>query len=110
MQEDQVGLPLALGTATTAAMIVALVAVAALTGYYVQSYTLLFLLPVGGGLAGAGCGAGVFAALLWTGRKSSAIHYRLGAVLGLLGFVGTYVVLYLSAYVTPDLTINHTFT
>lgn len=110
MEQRTFALPLILGTLTTAAVIAGIVVVVALTGFLLQSFSVLFVIPIGAGLAGAGCGAGVFLALLWLNKRPAGLHYWLATILGLAGFIGTYLALYLTTYVTKDLTLNHSFT
>ena len=107
--ERQVGVPLLLGVVSTVVVIVGTVVGVATTGYLLQSFTVFFVIPAGAFIAGAGCASGIFLGLLWLNRKPEKIHYRLAGVLGVVGFVGTYLALYLTTYVTPDYSINHSF-
>jgi hypothetical protein len=107
--EREIGLPLFLGVITTISVIVGIVVVVALSGFLVQSFTLLFVIPIGGVIAGAGCALGVFLGLLWLNRKPAPIHMKLAAALAIIGFIGTYMALYLTTYVGPDRTLNHSF-
>ena len=102
-------LPLFLGTATTAGVVALVVAVAAVTGYYIHSWSIFFIFPVGGIAAGLGCGVGVFRALIFSGKRPRAMHYLLSAGLALAGFVGIYFALYETTYVETDGRVNHWF-
>ena len=107
--ERRVGVPLFLGVVTTIAVIVGTVVGVATTGFLVQSFTVFFVIPAGAFITGAGCASGIYLGLLWLNRKPEKIHNRLAAVLAMVGFVGTYLALYLTTYVTPDYSINHSF-
>jgi hypothetical protein len=102
-------LPLVLGTATTAGVIALVVAVAGATGYYIHAWSVFFVIPVGALAAGIGCGAGVFYALIFSGKRPQAAHYLLSAALALAGFVGVYLALYETTYVATDGRVNHWF-
>jgi hypothetical protein len=108
MNERNVGLPLALGFISTGAVVAALVASDAI-GFAFQTFALLVVLPIGASCAGAACGAGVFAALLWQGKRPTNLHYVLAAIFGGVGFVATYLALYLTTYVDKDLNLSHSF-
>jgi hypothetical protein len=87
MERRPLALPVILGTLTTAAVIAGIVAVVAFTGFLVQSFSVLFVIPIGAGLAGAGCGAGVFLALLWLNKQPEGLHYWFATILGIAGFI-----------------------
>ena len=109
VEQRPLALPLIAGILTTAAVIIGIVVVVAFTGFLVQSFSVFFLIPIGAGFAGVGCGAGVFLALLWLNKRPERLHYWLATLLGLGGFIGTYLALYLTTYVTKDLSVNHSF-
>ena len=102
-------LPLLLGAATTAGVIGLIAIAAAATGYHLQTFSILFIIPVGGIAAGIGCGAGMFYGLILNGRRPQKLDYLISVGLALAGFVGVYLGLYLSTYVTPNGEVNHTF-
>jgi hypothetical protein len=108
MNQKNLGLPLILGAISTIAVVAALVAMDAL-GFALQTFAFLFILPLGAACAGVGCGAGVFGALLWQGKRPTKLHYVLAAVLGGVGFVATYLALYFTTYVDKDLNLSHSF-
>jgi hypothetical protein len=110
--QDQKGswlVPIVVGLISTAAVIASLVAVEAWSGFALQSFSLLFVLPVGAAFAGAGCGSGVFGVLLWQGKRPTRFHSALAAILGAVGFIGTYLADYLTTYVDKNLNLNHSF-
>ena len=98
-----------LGTATSAGVIALVVVAAVATGYYLQAFSLLFIIPVGGIAAGIGCGAGVFYGLILSGKRPQVLDYLISAGLALAGFAGVYFGLYLTTYVTPNGEVNHRF-
>jgi len=80
-----------------------------LTGFELHSFTLLFIIPVGGLLVGAMSSAGMFYGYLRYNKPVNKNHYLLGALLGAVAFFGIYYVSYLTTYVGPDNEINYSF-
>jgi large-conductance mechanosensitive channel len=67
------------------------------SGFFLQSFSLIFILPVGGMIIGILCGSGVFYGLRLSNIKVEFKHYILSIFLAIVGFAGTYIVLYLVA-------------
>jgi hypothetical protein len=80
-----------------------------ITGFYLHSFSLFFIFPVGGMIAGMGCGAGVYWGLLLSGTRAESNHHIIAVVFSLFGFFGVYYGLYATTYITPDMNINHRF-
>ncbi len=80
-----------------------------LTDFQLHSFTLWFVIPVGGVLVGMGASSGLFLGHLWANKPLAKKQYLVGALLGLLAFVGIYYVDYLTTYVSPEKEINYSF-
>lgn len=98
-----------LGVISTAITIFIAIATIAFTGYYLHSFSLFFVIPIGALLAGALCSSGLFLGLHFCRRKSVTFHNFIALCLGVIGFLGIYYGLYATAYVSSDMKINHTF-
>jgi predicted Zn finger-like uncharacterized protein len=98
-----------LGGISTIITILLVVVVVVFTGYHIHSFSLFFVIPIGGLFAGAFCGSGVLWGLHLTRRKPANLHRWASLTLGIIGFIGTYYGLYATTYVSSDMKINHKF-
>jgi len=102
-------LGIVLGMMTTCLTIILAVGMVAYTGLYLHSFSVFFIIPLGALVSGGLCGSGVYGILFLAGRKPTFVHHLVAVFLGACGFVGIYYGLYATAYVTPDMKINHMF-
>ncbi|MFA7676259.1 MAG: hypothetical protein WCY28_02520 [Candidatus Shapirobacteria bacterium] len=80
-----------------------------ITGFEIHSFSLFFIIPVGGLLVGAGASAGFFYGQIKYHKPIRKNQYLIGALLGFIAFFGVYYVSYLTTYVAPDNEINYSF-
>ncbi len=80
-----------------------------LTGYEIHSFALWFVIPVGGGLVGAGAASGLFYGYLRYNKPVTGKVYLLGMLLGIIAFYGIYYVSYVTTYVDSDNKTNYSF-
>ncbi|MBP2024156.1 ribosomal protein L44E [Clostridium punense] len=80
----------------------------AFIGISVHSFTLWFILPIGGAILGAFCGKGIFLYLKHANIKATAKHTITSAILAFIGFWAINYFAYFSTYV-DDESINNTF-
>lgn len=109
MLQENKYIPLLFGILSTAGIILLTVVVVIMFGIYIHTISFFFIIPAGAILVGMGCGVGIFVGILVFGKRPQLIYYIGSLILSVVGFVGIYYTLYTTSYVTPDLTINHTF-
>lgn len=80
-----------------------------ITGFELHSFSLFFIIPVGGLLVGAGASVGFFYGRIKYHKPIRGNQYLVGALLGLTAFFGVYYVSYLTTYVAPGNEINYSF-
>lgn len=102
-------MPFFLGLLTTIGVVLAAVVSVACTDYYLHSFCMLFIVPVGGIIAGMGCASGIFLGLFISEKRQSFCDYLLAVQLAGLGFFGVYYTLYSATYIGPDQTVNYQF-
>lgn len=72
-------------------------------GWEIHSLSILFIIPVGGILLGAGGAAGFFLGIKLTNTKILKIDYIIAIALGLLTFFGVNYIAYTNTYISVDL-------
>lgn len=79
------------------------------TGFEFNSFSLFFIIPIGGLFVGAGSSVGLFSGLLFTNKPVNRNHYLLGAALGFIAFWGIYYVSYITTYIDTKGEVNYSF-
>lgn len=80
-----------------------------ITGWELNSFSLWFIIPVGGLLVGAAAASGLFYGYLKDNKPVGAREYIIGILIGLTAFYGINYVSYLTTYVDQNNEINYSF-
>jgi len=98
-----------LGMLTTCGVVILATVLTACTGYYLQSFGLCFVVPLGGLLAGAFCVVGYPWGLRLFDLRARFLDYVATIGMSMVCFCCIYGSLYATAFVDADMKVNHVF-
>ncbi len=98
-----------LGSLTTGLTILIAVAAVAITGYYLHSFSIFFIFPIGALFSGAASTMGFYWTYYIANRKPVGFDFLISLFLSVISFFGIYYVLYSVTYVSDDMKINYDF-
>jgi len=80
-----------------------------ISGFILQSFTLFFIIPIGGICVGIGSVSGLFYSFLHYKKSITYKPFIIAIILSVVAFYGIYYASYLTTYVSPDNNINYWF-